>query len=232
MPAINPNPCAWADTELFHDLNGEQLAWLEKRLHRKVFAANVDIFTTDQTADVVYIICSGTVKIHSLQTDGRDAIISILGAGDTVGEMGVFDGAHRSADVTTLEESVLMRMNQADFQECLRSMPSVTYNMVRIVSARLRLANEQIQSLAMLNVYGRIARQMLAFAHKYGKRSANGDVVIPIRLTQGDIADMVGASRKRVNQVMVTYKRRGLLAVDEESRITIHDAAGLATYCE
>ena len=62
-------------------------------------------------------------------------------------------------------------------------------------------------------------------------KAANGDVVIPIRLTQGDIADMVGASRKRVNQVMVTYKRRGLLAVDDESRITIHDAAGLATYC-
>ena len=231
MPAITPNPCAWADTELFHDLNSEQLAWLEKRLHRKTFAANVDIFTTDQTADVVYIICSGTVKIHSMQTDGRDAIVSILGAGDTVGEMGVFDGAHRSADVTTLEESVLMRMDRADFQECLRTMPSVTYNMVRIVSARLRLANEQIQSLAMLNVYGRIARQMLAFAHKYGKRASNGDVVIPIRLTQGDIADLVGASRKRVNQVMVTYKRRGLLSVDDASRITIHDEAGLATYC-
>src|SRR5712692_4280455 len=176
MPATTPNPCAWADTELFHDLNSEQLAWLEKRLHRKIFAANVDVFTTDQTADVVYVICSGTVKIHSMQTDGRDAIISILGAGDTVGEMGVFDGAHRSADVTTLEQSVLMRMDRADFQECLRTMPSVTYNLVRIVSARLRLANEQIQSLAMLNVYGRIARQMLAFAHKYGKLAPNGDV--------------------------------------------------------
>ena len=72
---------------------------------------------------------------------------------------------------------------------------------------------------------------LLAFAQKYGKRASNGDVVIPIRLTQGDIADLVGASRKRVNQVMVTYKRRGLLAVDDASRITIHDAAGLATYC-
>jgi len=146
--------------------------------------------------------------------------------------MGVFDGTQRSADVTALEETVLLWMDRADFQACLRTMPTVTYNLVRIISARLRLANEQIHSLAILDVYVRIARQMLAFAQKYGKPAPNGDILIPIRLTQGDIADMVGASRKRVNQVMVTYKRRGLLAVDEESRITIHDAAGLATYCD
>jgi CRP/FNR family cyclic AMP-dependent transcriptional regulator len=87
-----------------------------------------------------------------------------------------------------------------------------------------------IQALATLDVNGRVARQLLAFAEKYGHEK---DEVTQIRivLTQSDIADLVGASRKRVNQAMVLFKERGLIDTDAEGRISIRDRAGLARYC-
>jgi CRP/FNR family cyclic AMP-dependent transcriptional regulator len=87
-----------------------------------------------------------------------------------------------------------------------------------------------IQALATLDVNGRVARQLLAFAEKYGHEK-NGATQIRIVLTQSDIADLVGASRKRVNQTMVLLKERGLIDTDAEGRIAIKDHEGLAKYC-
>jgi CRP/FNR family cyclic AMP-dependent transcriptional regulator len=88
-----------------------------------------------------------------------------------------------------------------------------------------------VQALATLDVYGRVARQLLAFAEKYGESGSDGQTFIPIRLTQKDIADLVGASRKRVNQVMVSFKNQGLISVDANGRITVHNREGLAHFC-
>ena len=78
---------------------------------------------------------------------------------------------------------------------------------------------------------GRVARQLLAFAERYGRSGEDEGICIPIAFTQGDIADLVGASRKRVNQVMVSFKGQGLLGTDEEGRIILYDSEGLAKYC-
>jgi CRP/FNR family cyclic AMP-dependent transcriptional regulator len=99
------------------------------------------------------------------------------------------------------------------------------------MSRRLRLANEQIQALAALDVYGRVARQLLAFAQVYGAPVAGGDVVIPLRLTQTDLADLVGASRVRVNQVLVAFRESRHISVDQQQRITIHHPEALAEFC-
>jgi len=105
-----------------------------------------------------------------------------------------------------------------------------------VLSGRVRLANEQIQTLATLNVYGRVARQLLALAEKYGAEKygepcGNSGATIPVRLTQSDIADLVGASRKRVNQVMVSFKNSGYISVDAAGQITVQDRAALTRFC-
>lgn len=230
MPAVS-DPDYLASIALFHGIGPEQLSWLNDHLHRKTFPAGSFLFTADQPGEVVYIILSGTVKIHVDQEDGTEVILAILGAGDTVGEMSLIDSAGRSASVATLEQSTLLWMDRGTFQECLRTMPAMTYNLVQILCDRLRLANEQIQSLAALDVYDRIARLILAFAQQYGQTAAGSDIVIPIRLTQSDIAGLVGASRKRVNQVIVFYKQRQYISVDQDFRITVHNQEALAGRC-
>lgn len=220
------------EVPLFEGLAPEQASAIGALLQRKTFPAGTNLMSVEQPGEVVYIILRGTVKIHVEQADGTDVIIAILGAGDTVGEMSLIDSAGRSANVITQESSTLLWLDRAAFQECLRTAPMVTYNLVRTLSGRLRLANEQIQALATLDVYGRVARQILAFAQKYGRPDAKGSIDIPIRLTQTDLAGLVGASRERVNQAMVQFRRRRYISIDQHYHITVHNAEALAKRCQ
>jgi CRP/FNR family cyclic AMP-dependent transcriptional regulator len=122
-------------------------------------------------------------------------------------------------------------MDKATFNYILDNFPPVARNLVRIMSARVRLSDQLIQALATLDVNGRVARQLLAFAEKYGHEKNNG-TQISIVLTQSDIADLVGASRKRVNQTMVSFKEQGLIDTDTNGRIAIKDSEGLARFCK
>lgn len=225
------NAKALSKIPLFHHLAEQNLLWLNEHLHRQTFSSGSSIVTIDQPGEIVYIILEGTIKIFVDQADGTEVILAILGPGDTVGEMSLLDSAGRSANVVTLEKSTLLWMDRATFWHCLQTMPDITYKMVEIVCGRLRLANEQIQSLAALDIYGRVARQLLAMAERYGTPLTNGDIIIPIRLTQSDIAGLIGATRERVNQVMVTYKRENIISVDRKYRVIIHNKDALSERC-
>lgn len=224
-------PKALQELPLFQGLSLEKLFWLSERLRYKTFPAGTNIITAETPGEMVYIVLRGTVKIHIEQVGGGDVVLAILGRGDTVGEMSMIDSAGRSASVLTLEESTLLWLDRTTFQEAMQAIPELSLNLVRILAARVRLANELIQALATLDVYGRVARQLLAFAEKYGREAQNGCIHIPIHLTQGDIADLVGASRKRVNQVMVAFRQQDLISIDPEGRIIVQDCNGLARFC-
>ena len=159
-------------------------------------------------------------------------ILALLGPGEIVGEMSLLDRDVRSANAVTLEESTILWMGRRTLQECLQSMPAFADNLMRILCGRLRRADERIQSLATLNVSGRVARQILALAQQHGRINPNGDMLIPIRLTQNDIACLIGASRERVNQVITAYKRSRYISVDQDYRITVHNQEALARECQ
>jgi len=218
-----------AEIELFKGLTATQLEWVAQRAHRRVFEAGRNVMTIEQPGEAVYVILHGTVKIHIEQGE-RDVIISILGAGDLLGEMSLIDSVGRSASAVTLEDSLLLWMDKLTFNYMLDNFTAVARNLVRILSSRVRLSDQLIQALATLDVNGRVARQLLAFAEKYGCEK-DGATQIRIVLTQSDIADLVGASRKRVNQAMVLFKEQGLIDTDAEGRIEIKDSEGLARYC-
>ena len=221
-----------SEIQLFEGLTATQLEWVAQRAHRRVFPSGTNVMMIEQPGEAVYVILHGTVKIHAEQGDGRDVILAILGAGDLLGEMSLIDSVGRSASAVTLENSLLLWMDKHTFHTLLDEFPPVARNLVRILSARVRLSDQLIQALATLDVYGRVARQLLAFAERYGRPTADGATRIPIALTQGDIADLVGASRKRVNQVMVAFKSQGLIGADAEGHIVLCDREGLARFCE
>ncbi len=217
--------------DLFRNLPHTDLRRLGELLHRKTFPAGKSLMTVDQTGEVVYFILSGAVKVHVEQEDGADVSISILGPGEVIGEMSALDQTDRSASVVTIEETTLLWMDREAFRHCLMAIPALAANTACTISSRLRSANEQIQSLAAVEVETRIARRILAFAEKYGQPLPNGDLLIPIRLTQSDIANLVGASREHTNKIMVSYKERGYLSVNHNYHITIHDKTALARRC-
>ncbi len=230
MPALS-DPNALAEIALFRGLPPERLRRLNDQLHKKSVPAGTNMITAEQPGEVVYILLEGTVKILIEQMDGREVILAFLGAGDTVGEMSLVDSAGRSANVMTMEKCTFLWMDRNTFHDLLKNVPEFTQNLVRMLSSRLRMANEQIQSLSSLDVAGRLARQILAFAERYGQEEPGQGVRIPLRLTQSDLAELVGASRERVNQVMVDFRQKGYLAVDSAHRILVHKAQELARLC-
>lgn len=219
-----------SDIRLFDGLTPTQLDWVARRAHRRIFPTGKNVMLIEQPGEAVYIILHGTVKVYAEQ-GGRDAILSILGSGDIIGEMSLIDSVGRSASVVTLEDSLMLWMDKITFYHMLDNFPPIARNLVKILSARVRLSDQMIQSLATLDVNGRVARQLLAFAERYGQE-VDGGLKIRITLTQGDIADLVGASRKRVNQTMMLFKEQGLAVTDTDGRIVIQDRIGLARFCD
>ncbi len=219
------------DIPLLRNLPVADQVELRGLIHRKKFPAHATLMTAEQAGEVVYLILTGTVKVYVGQEDGADVIIAMLGPGEVVGELSALGHPSRSASVVTLEPSTLLWIDRDKFQRCLMNMPLLAYNLACILAARLRLADQKIETLATQSVESRIARQILAFAEQYGERRADGGVYVAIRLTQGDLAAIIGASREHTNKVMVSYKERGYISVDRHYRITIHDQRALARRC-
>ena len=167
MPALT-DPNLLAEIPLFRGIPADRLKRLNDVMHKKSVPAGTNMITAEQPGEVVYVLLEGTVKILIEQMDGREVILAFLGAGDTVGEMSLVDSAGRSANVMTMEKCSFLWMDRATFQDCLKNVSEFTQNLVRLLAGRLRMANEQIQSLSSLDVAGRLARQLLAFTERYG----------------------------------------------------------------
>jgi CRP/FNR family transcriptional regulator, cyclic AMP receptor protein len=227
-----PEPAILESIGLFRGLSPAALGEIGPRLHRRGYPAGSNVLTAEQPGEAVYIVLSGSVKVFVDEEDGSEVTFAFLGPGDSLGEMSLIDDAGRSASAVTLEESVLLWIDRATFQELLRCHPVLTYNLVRELSSRLRQANRRIQSLTSLNLAGRIARQLLTFADRYGQAAdAEGGVLIPLPLNQRELAELVGSTRESVNRVLVSWKRQGTISVDSRHRITVRQAAALARLC-
>jgi CRP/FNR family transcriptional regulator, cyclic AMP receptor protein len=226
------DPAILSGTTLFSGLTAAQLATLGEHLHQRTFPAARTVVLAEQPGEVVFVILSGTVKVQIDQADGTEVILAVLGAGQSVGEMSAMDNLGRSANVVTIEESNLVWISRDVFGQCLETMPRLNYNLARILAARLRVANAQIQALATQDVYGRVARQLLTLAQEYGKDDPSGGIVIPLRLTQGDLASLVGASRVRVNQALMGFRESGYISIDNANRVVIHNTMALAQRCQ
>jgi CRP/FNR family cyclic AMP-dependent transcriptional regulator len=217
--------------ELFRGLSAAELIQVNDLLGRTKFPAGAMILTAEQPGEVAYIILEGTLKVSTIQGNGRELTLALLGPGEIVGELALADRAARSADVTALEPAVLVWLDRGTFERLRREIPGITENLLRLLARRLRLANAQLQAMATLDVHGRVARQLLTLADVLGEEVADG-VRIPLRITQSDLAALVGATRVRVNEVLVGFTRRRLIAVDRRHRITIRDRAELEAYME
>jgi CRP/FNR family transcriptional regulator, cyclic AMP receptor protein len=231
MPAV-PDANVLGALALFRGLSAAELARVNELLGRTRFPAGAMVMTATQPGEVAYIVLEGTLKVGVVQADGRELTLALLGPGEIVGELALADRAGRSADVEALEPATLLWLDQSAFRQLRREVPAVTENLLALLARRVRLTNARLLAMAMLDVHGRVSSQLLALADALGEPQPGGDVLIPLRLTQGDLASLVGATRVRVNEVLVGFKRRRYLSVDGRHRVTIHDRAALAAYAE
>lgn len=217
---------------LFADLPAEAVGQIAALMRRGSFPAGTAIIAAEHPGQEVYFISEGTVKVTVDQSDGSSLILALLGPGAVVGEMGVIQRGHRSATVIALERTTLCWMYRDDFERCLRSFPEVNVRLSAILAQRLRLANERLISFVTEDVDQRLARMLLSFATEHGQPRPDGAVHIPIRLTQTDLAEYIGAARISVNRAVAALRESGLISVDRRYQVTICDLRGLERRCQ
>jgi CRP/FNR family cyclic AMP-dependent transcriptional regulator len=160
---------------------------------------------------------SGRVKVYLSDEDGKEVIINTQGPGEYFGELALIDEAPRSASVMTIEDSKLSIVSKRDFESCLARYPEIALRVIKGLTKRLRHLTENVKSLALMDVYGRVARTLLSLAEEQ-----DGKLVVHQRLTQRDIAAMIGASREMVSRILKDLTIGGYITVDKKS-ITINE---------
>ena len=206
---------------LFSMLAEGQLQLLTRVLSRKAYPKNSTIIAAGDPTDAMYIVVSGRLKVIMSDKEGQEVILAILNQGEFFGEMGLIAQAPRSATVTTIEPCELLTITRADFTKCLQGNFDLTMNVIRGLVKRLREADKKIGSLALMDVYGRVARLLLEMAE-----TIDGQKVVTKKLTKRDIAKMIGASREMVSRVMKELQASGRIEV-RAREILLRDSLAL-----
>ena len=202
---------------LFSSLPDEQLRMLIPVVARKAVARSTSVITGGDATDSLYIVISGRLKVMMSDAEGKEVILTILGPGEYFGEMGLIDDAPRSASVVAIEPCELLYISKRDFKKCLADNADMAMAVMRGLVRRLREADRKIGSLALLDVYGRVARLLLDMSE-----TVDGEKIVTKRLPKQDIAKMIGASREMVSRVMKDLQMGGFIEM-RGSNIVVRD---------
>jgi len=202
---------------LFASFPEDQLRVLTTVVTRRSAPRSTTIMAGGDATDSLYIVLSGRLKVMMSDSEGKEVILSILGPGEYFGEMGLIDDEPRSASVVTIEACELLSLAKRDFRNRLAENFEMATAVMRGLVRRLREADRKIGSLALLDVYGRVARLLLDMAE-----NVNGEKIVTKRLPKQDIAKMIGASREMVSRVMKDLQMGGYIEV-RGSTIVLRD---------
>jgi CRP/FNR family cyclic AMP-dependent transcriptional regulator len=171
------------------------------------FPKNTVFINEGDRGDSLFVIVSGRVKVYVSDNQGREMILDIHGPGQYVGEMAL-DGRPRSASVMTLEATACAMVTRETLREAIVANPDLAMALIEELIDRARIATDTVKNLALMDVYGRVARLLLSLA-----RERDGKLVVPERLTQQDIADRVGASRDMISRIFKDLTTGGYVTV-------------------
>jgi len=203
---------------LFSDLDKSELELLSTRMVTRLYPRNTIIINEGDSSDSLYIIRSGSVKVFLGNAEGKEVILSVQKTGEYFGELALIDSGPRSASVITQEKSRLSLISKSDFEDFLRQHPAATVKIMRGLVKRLRALTENVRSLALMDVYGRVARLLLKLSQPEGEVR-----VIREALTQQDIADRVGASREMVSRILKDLREGGYIEIHDR-HITLQES--------
>jgi len=216
-------------TPLFKSLSDEDWRDVVQFLHGHCYPADSYLFFQGDPPEALYIIWSGRVKLVRHTDQGRDVVVTVLGPGQLIGEMAVFDGRPYSMTGVTLEETAVVTIARNDLMTIIQRYPAVSFEVILELNRRLRLCTELVRSLAVDRVEQRIARALLRLKDLGGVPAPDGDgIMIDIHLTRQDIAEMTGTTVETAIRVMSRFRKEGLIR-SYKGRTILLDIPGLET---
>lgn len=206
-----------SEIPLFQDLSAEQLEFLTTLTRRFVYPKNSILINQGEYSNSLYVVLRGGLKVTATGSEGKQVLLAFLDKpGDFVGELSLLDDGPRSATVQTTEETETMQVTQEVFNRFVTSFPATLLPMLRMMASRLRDLDDMVYSLAALGVYGRVCKVLLQYAEE-----ENGIKVVQRRMTQEEIAEMVGSSREMVSRIMKELRLGEYIRNDSRKRIMI-----------
>ncbi len=196
---------------LFAQLDEDLLAGLATRMRRRTFRRGTIVFHKDQEGDALYIVESGHVRIFLPSEGGEELTVDMAGPGEVFGELAVLDGGPRSASAEAVEPTVMFTLTRHDFRHEVARTPQLATAVIELLSRRLRRVTEYAESLAFLDLRGRLARVLLEMAERSGAVADGVEIDFP--LTQTELATMIGATRERVNRALAAFRSQAIVEI-------------------
>jgi len=195
---------------LFCNLNEGQISVLSRIGVIRTFKKGRVIVYQNDPGDSLYIVVSGLVKVTLLNEDGREIVLSILTKGDFFGELALLDNEPRSANVIAVEDTGLFLITRVQFYQLIETHPHILRKVLKEICARLRHADEKIESLAFLDVYGRTVRTLQQLAHDHGIETKDGIEILHAP-THQELSCMVGTTRETITRIITVLKKNKTL---------------------
>ncbi|MGQ2923281.1 MAG: Crp/Fnr family transcriptional regulator [Hydrogenophaga sp.] len=204
---------------LFSTLTQAQAESVADSVIKRRFKRGECIVEQGKKSNCLAIVLTGRARVVTTDTRGREVILATMSPGDYVGEMSLSDNQPHSATVRAEVQTDVLILGRTEFARCLPENTSMAYAVLKGLVQRLRHADRKIESLALMDVYGRVARALLEFAQP----DKDGVLTIKDRVSRQDVAKMIGASREMVSRVMKDLEDRGFIEVTEDGRTVIKE---------
>jgi CRP/FNR family cyclic AMP-dependent transcriptional regulator len=209
---------------LFSTLTDEEFNELKHIFVLRAYRRNQIIFLEEETGNYMYLVLSGKVKVAKAGASGKETILAIHRSGDFFGEMSLLDGKTAPATVSAMEDSKIISVSGADFHRYLMHNERVMLQIIHVLCARLRQV-WQTQSLSSSAADTRIRMGINQLAKRHGIRDARG-IIIDLKITHQELAEMVGTSRETVTRVLARLRKQGIIEIDQR-RMTLLDSQAL-----
>ena len=196
---------------LFTELAEPELDLVAQIAQRRRFPARRAIVRQGETDADLYVVLSGHLKVSACDLEGREIVMNLMQPGEVFGEIGLLDGAGRSATVTSLEACELLVIRRADFLHLLRRSPSIASTLLTVLAKRVRRLTDQAQDSAFLDVKSRLAKRLVDLADQFGVPLGPRQIALRVRLSQQELGDMVQATRETVNKCLREWAREGII---------------------
>ena len=210
---------------LFDALDDEDARALRRQTAEVKLSRGEHLFNEGDDGDSLYVVLEGKMKLTRAAADGRENLLSVIGPGEMFGELSLFDPRPRTSTASAVTDAVLASLKHEALTPWLRERPEVSLHMLRALAQRLRRANDVMADLVFTDVPGRVAKNLLDLADRFGSKEADG-LHVHHDLTQEELAQLVGASRETVNKALADFAARGWLQISARS-VLILDAERL-----
>jgi CRP/FNR family cyclic AMP-dependent transcriptional regulator len=203
---------------LFGKLSANEIDALISYARIERYPAGREIFAKGSPGQCLMAVLRGRVKIGSLSADGKEAVFTIVNAGDIFGEMAILDGEERSADATAMTDCELLVLSRRDLLPVLESRADLCMVLLKVLCRRLRQTSEQVEDVMFRHLESRVAKALLQLVESVGLRALHSPSV-ELHVSQRELGSMAGGSRESVNKILQNWHRRGLIDLSKGSII-------------